>query len=637
MQHISSYLLALTSSLLLSLSITAATPQCWDFGGDPVADMQNMLSVEEINSWFPTYPSGTMSAALLSFTASDSVNLRYYTHGAHNHRLRTINPLLTHTDEKSVQDSLGTVYRGMIYANSNSDPDIYLEQYFRMGDTIEYVLSSNNGPEHYRFYLSDSSYYATCFYPGKRGKTSCAHFRFVCPKDGRYRLSGIDEKLIVARIIRYPLDRTLSKAEQRQLRKLARHPLRKQTLKVRNADYPDTCRLKDVPYRDTLWVGGTRADRLGRINDALNYIRHMRREKGQRVTVMIAPGNYDEMLRIDQDDITLCNASSAPSIALRNGGVDIAPEAVRITGYYGYGYNYFSMNSRQHYDPRTLRKNRKYGAPSVINRGGSDSNYWNAVTIVSGRNFQARDIIFENSFNQYVSIREAADSLLPQTTQPLRPKQPYSTEVQQKRFRERAAALAFIDSANAVLTNCRILSRQDALYGGDDVHLRINGGVIMGSVDYIFGGMTLVCDHTDLVLLVSSDPNDKAYITASRSPQSHRGMLFYRCRIRGAVPGVEMADPAPAHAGYLGRPWSRSGETVFVETQVDTLADGTPLVMPIGWSDGLTGVGAPRSYEFRTTYADGQAADTSRRAEWTTILSAPILPDGTIIDPDSWK
>jgi pectin methylesterase-like acyl-CoA thioesterase len=623
--------------MMAGMAAKAAVPQCWDFGAEQVVGMQNMLTAKEINSWFPAYPSGTMSAALLSFTASDSVNLRYYAHGAHNHRLRTTNPILTHTDEKSVRDSAGTIYHGMIYANSNSDPDIYIEQFFNIGDTIEYVLSSNNGPEHYRFYLSDSSYYATCFYPGKQGKTTCAHYRFVCPKNGHYRLSGVDEKLIVARIIRYPLDRQLSKRELSNLKRQARHPLKKQTLKVRNADYPDTCRLGEVAYKDTIWVGGERPDHVVRINDALNMIRHMRRDKGQTVVVMIEPGNYEEMLRIDIDDVTLSNAARFPSIRVMNGGVDIAPQAVRITGYYGYGYNYFSMNSRQQYDPRTLRANRKHKAPSTINKGGSDSNYWNAVVIVSGRNFRAENIIFENSFNQYISLKESGDSVIPQTTQAIRPKSVGSTEVQQKRYRERAAAIAFIDSANAVLQDCRVISRQDALYGGDDVHLRVNGGVIAGSVDYIFGGMTMVCDKTDLVLLVSSEHNDRAYITASRSPQSHRGMLFYRCHVRGAIPGVEMAETVPAHAGYFGRPWSRSGETVFYETRVDTLDDGTPLIMPVGWSDGLTGVGAPRSYEYHTTNGNGDNADTSRRAEWSTILSMPVLPDGTIIDPEIWR
>lgn len=132
-------------------SVNASVPQVWDFGADPVAGAQNMLSVEEINSWFSGAEPGSMSQNLLSFTASDSVNLRYYSHGAKNHRLRTLNMALTHTDEKSLKDASGQVYRGMIYANTDSDPAIYIEQYFEQGDTVEYVLASNGAPEQYRF------------------------------------------------------------------------------------------------------------------------------------------------------------------------------------------------------------------------------------------------------------------------------------------------------------------------------------------------------------------------------------------------------------------------------------------------------------------------------------------------------
>ena len=120
------------------------------------------------------------------------------------------------------------------------------------------------------------------------------------------------------------------------------------------------------------------------------------------------------------DDITLSNASHTPSIAIMNQGVDIAPTAVRITAYYGGLYNYYSMNSQQRYDARTLAKNEKKQRLSTKNLGGSVMNYWNAVTIVKGKNFKAENIIFENSFNQYISHKEATDSVIPQTTKPQR-------------------------------------------------------------------------------------------------------------------------------------------------------------------------------------------------------------------------
>lgn len=557
-------------------------PQVWDFGGDRLPDMHNMLSVEEINSWFPRHPNGSMSANLLTFTASDSVNLSYYTHNAHNHRLRTVNPLLTHTDEKKGYDARGHLYRGFIYSNANTDPEVYIQQFFHMGDTICYYVMSNGRPETYRFQLADSSYYTTLPYSG--GKlVEC--LRFVCPKDGHYRLVGLDEKLVVARIIRYPLQQPLTSKQTRQLQRMARHPLRYQAPKTKyRFDFPDTLAVLDsLPYQDTIWVRTT-------IAEALHRVQYMRRNANQRVTILLPPGNYEEMLRIDLPNITLKNASPAPSIAISNGGVDIDPHAVRITGYYGGGYNYYSMNSAQVYDPRTLRASKRHRQVSCANKGGSEQNYWNAVTLVRAKGFQAEDIIFESSFNQYVSHKELTDIVLPQSTKPTRPREYGSTDVQQRSYRERAAAIAFTDSTLGHLIRCRVISRQDAFFGGRGAVVRVDEGVLMGGVDYIYGDMNLLCVNTELAFLTSSDHDDRAYITAARTPIDSRGMLFWHCRIRSAIPLVEMASPHYAQPGYLGRPWAKSGEAVFVEPQIDTLPDGRSIIVDEQWHDGLIGV-----------------------------------------------
>lgn len=643
--------------LLMTGGLFASLPQVWDFGADPVEGAENMLSVEEINSWFPGIAPGSMSVNLLDFTASDSVNLTYYCHRAHNHRLRTINMALTHTDEKSLRDSAGVVYRGCIYANSHSDPAIYLEQYFRQGDTIEYVLASNGAPEQYRFYLSDSSYYATCEFRGPRAE----HHRFVCPKDGRYRISGVNEKLVIARITRYPLQHELSKQELRALAKMARHPLRNIVERAKyRSEFPDSCaRLKPIPYRDTIWVGTS-------INSALNEVRRMRdRKPGQRVVLMIEPGNYEEMLRIDMDDITLKNASPTPSIATKNCGVDIDENAVRITGYYGHGYNYYSMNASNVYDPRTLRANKKHKMASNVNKGGCLSTYWNAVTLVTGRNFVAEDIIFENSFNQYVSKKELTDVVVPIAGKPERPRVYGCTDVQGRDYKERAAAIAFAlpveretlqglgngltgerlpwetPGATAegthVLRRCRVISRQDAFYGDQGVQVRVEGGCLMGSVDYIFGGMTLLCQGTELAMLVSPQRHDITYITASATRQGEHGYLFVDCHVTSAKPLIEMRDSVPAQPGYFGRPWAASGETIFMNTRIDCLPDGRSLIEPAGWSDGLTGRGAERTYEYNSTYdCEGHASDTEQRVGWSTILPSPTLPSGETITPENW-
>src|SRR5690606_36302225 len=124
----------------------------------------------------------------------------------------------------------------------------------------------------------------------------------------------------------------------------------------------------------------------------------------QRVTFLIEPGNYEELLTIDVPNVSLVNASATPSIELANSGVDIADNAVRITGYYGHGYSYYSMTDNQKWDAEVLRVNKENGYLSYANKGAGTTNgsYWNATVVISANGFEAHNIIIENSFNQYI-------------------------------------------------------------------------------------------------------------------------------------------------------------------------------------------------------------------------------------------
>ena len=130
-----------------------------------------------------------------------------------------------------------------------------------------------------------------------------------------------------------------------------------------------------------------------RINDALDSARVVYAERGERTTILIDPGTYQEELTIDVPGLRLKNASRHPSIELRDHGVHCDPNAVRITWYYGHGYQYASMGQ-------------------TVNYGGRRTRRWNASVLVTAPDFYAENIIFENSFNIYVSEREAQDSLV---------------------------------------------------------------------------------------------------------------------------------------------------------------------------------------------------------------------------------
>lgn len=385
------------------------------------------------------------------------------------------------------------------------------------------------------------------------------------------------------------------------------------------------------------------------LNAALDSARSVYTARGERTTILIEPGTYREELTIDVPGIRLINAAKKPSIALHNGGVDADKNAVRLTWYYGHGYQYRSMGDR-------------------VNYGGSRERRWNASTLVTAPDFYAENIIFENSFNLYVCDLEAADSLVdisqsdmpwtakerPKKIMPVRPKEAGSTEVQLKRYRERAAAISFTENAkNAHLKNCRACGRQDVLYGDQGASIYWEGGVLAGGVDFIFGAMTMAVDHATIVANINGEKNDKCYIAAGRSGEmvngtcpngKCRGLLFYKCHIRLANEdelvnrSVSPKDGLSAQrsvsaAVYLARPWRWWGETVWAYTSWEK-----GILNPEGWSIGLVKDkegfnpenACPNSYEYRSQ-------DKSvGRPKWVSVLRKPILPDGTKLNPKSW-
>ena len=365
------------------------------------------------------------------------------------------------------------------------------------------------------------------------------------------------------------------------------------------------------------------------INTALDSARAVYEARQERTTLLIEPGTYQEELTIDVPGITLKNASRHPSIGLKDGGVACDGQAVRITWYYGHGYQYRSMGE-------------------CINYGGSRTRRWNASVLVTAPDFRAENIIFENSFNLYVSEKEAADSLVdisqsdmpwtekerPKKIMPERPKEVGSTEVQQKAYRERAAAISFTETAtNAYLKNCRAVGRQDVLYGDQGASIYWQGGILQGGVDFIFGAMTMVIDRALIVANINDEKGDKCYISAGRSGTEDspaRGMLFYKCHIRLANTDELVLGQQPSenrnNSVWLARPWRYWGETVWAYT---TWEEG--VLAPDVWSTGLTkGKECPNSYEYHSQDS------AKNRPAWVTVLDKPILPDGMKLTPKAW-
>ncbi|MFN3754681.1 pectinesterase family protein [Flavobacterium sp.] len=391
-----------------------------------------------------------------------------------------------------------------------------------------------------------------------------------------------------------------------------------------------------IPYEPIITVGVDKDYQT--INEALSAVSNMIRTNTERVTIMIDPGNYEEMLVINQANVTLKNASPTPNTNIINAGVDIAPGAVRITSYYGHGYNYFSMSSDQRWNEQVLNVNTANGYISYANVGAGTTNgsYWNATVVVGANGFEAEGIIFENSFNQYISLKESQDTVQAWSTGSpgARPTNYGNTSVQNRTFVERAAAIAIKNNIDKVILNkCRVVGRQDSFFGGTGARVAVYKGDYMGAVDYIFGGMDVVFYQSKLSMNTSDQSNDTAYITAAQQT-SGRGYLMYECTITCAEPLVETASVYRSKPGYFGRPWqATTSEVVFYNTTIETSNYpgfvGNSLILPLGWQNSLGGTSSGM-YEFGTIENSG-VNNTPNRASWATALTSPVLNDGTAI------
>lgn len=399
-------------------------------------------------------------------------------------------------------------------------------------------------------------------------------------------------------------------------------------------------------YRPVLTVGKKGCE-FQSINDALIAVYYMDRPNNERVTIQIQPGNYEEMLIIGMPNITLKNASDTPSLRTLNKGVDIDKNAVRITSYYGHGYNYYSMDEDGRWSERVLKVSTENGYETYKNA----NKLWNATVAVMADGFSAEGIIFENSFNQYISKKEANDTVVAQSDAPKGEKdtprsslKAGSTAVQQKSMVERASALGINNGCKQIFfDNCKFIGRQDTLFGGTDATAGFYKCSVYGGVDYIFGGMTAVFAKCDLVFNTSEDANDTGYITAAQQNAGSRGYLMYNCTVTSTTPGVDTASTLKSKPGMLGRPWKAdTSEVLFYKTiieQTDYSGASESLIQSKGWLNSLSGE-SPFMQEYASKEASGAASDTSARADWAAVLTAGAdgnvtLSDGTTVVNDN--
>ena len=307
--------------------------------------------------------------------------------------------------------------------------------------------------------------------------------------------------------------------------------------------------------------------------------------ESQRVTIHIYPGKYREQVIVQTPYITFINDQNSLG-------------EVTITWYYGIGYKYYSANSKGYYDANLARKK---SSKNIASKWGATVQLWPKATY-----FKAKYIVFENSFNRYMTSDEVKDGVElsgDKSASSITVVRNSNTDINSKAATERAAAMT-AEAAYAEFYGCKFLSSQDTLYtGGSPQYYR--KCKIEGQTDYIFGQSNAVFDVCELRWKGYSGTSYPGYITAARSPgSSYTGYLFNKCKVTGS-------DKLAVKPGYLGRPWANTARVMFIST---TLNDAN-MITPEGWYE-MSGV-KPETVsgfkEYGTILKNGQTVDLSKR------------------------
>ncbi|MCM1467018.1 MAG: pectinesterase family protein, partial [Alistipes sp.] len=236
--------------------------------------------------------------------------------------------------------------------------------------------------------------------------------------------------------------------------------------------------------------------------------------------------------------------------------------------------------------------------------GQTPGNWGSTVNLTTAANgFRAENIIFENSFNRYVTDEEIDDGN----------GRAKNTDVKTYTKKERSCTLYNRGADKIEFYNCQFLASQDTLYTGDaNEYSYFYNCLIEGTTDYICGDGNAVFDQCTLSWYGYSDRKQAGVLLASKGSATY-GYLFSNCTITSTTyPGIE----TPA-AGQIGRPWNTDTEKVLF---ANTIIDGD-LITPEGWtymSSSYPPENCTALYEYNTVYSDGTKVDLSQRK--STVL-----------------
>lgn len=178
------------------------------------------------------------------------------------------------------------------------------------------------------------------------------------------------------------------------------------------------------------------------------------------ITIHIAPGTYRQQII---PYITFVN------VELQNGKAN-------LTWYYGYIYKYYSCGQDRIYNSELAQsKTSKFEA----------SNHWGSSVILRNRAsyFKAKNIVFENSLNNYMTTEEIEDGV-ECTWETINVERNATLDVKAKSSTERAPSIS-IDGSYSEFLNCEFHSCQDTVYTGTSP-IYFKNCLIVGQTYYIF-------------------------------------------------------------------------------------------------------------------------------------------------------
>ncbi len=331
----------------------------------------------------------------------------------------------------------------------------------------------------------------------------------------------------------------------------------------------------------TVGAGGT----YKTVTEAVNAAAAINpQSENDRVTIAIAPGTYREQIIINTPYLSFTNSNPGSGDVL-------------LTWYYGIGYKYYSADASGYYN----------AANAASNSGKNTAARWGTAVRINNKAkyFHAENIVFENSFNRYMTSEEIADGVEP-TGETLTVNRTANLDVRAKANTERAAACC-VEADYAEFYNCEFLSSQDTLYTATPAYFK--ECKIQGNTDYIFGSGDVVFDECELCFGGYSDKAVGGYITAAR--EQTLGYLFWNCTVT-ANPDLTVG------AGYFGRPWRDTAHVLFYNTKLQYES----IITGVGWHS-MSGVDPSQATfrEYNTTTINGGSVNTGSRTQGTVLSS----------------